>query len=150
MKIGELAQRTGADVETIRYYEREALLPKADRTDAGYRIYGQMHLERLSFIRHCRSLEMPLSEIRTLLVFSEGGHQEDCKLVNSIVDLQIERVRARLESLAALEMQLRRLRQQCRAGSRAKPCAILKSLVDAAHGEACVCHDHKLKNGLRT
>lgn len=143
MKIGELAKRTGADVETIRYYEREGLLPQTERTESGYRIYGQSHLERLSFIRHCRSLEMPLSEIRTLLDFSEDGNPRSCDSVNSIVDLQIARVRARLESLAALEMQLRRLRRQCLAGEKAKPCRILKSLVDAAHGEACVCHEHE-------
>ena len=143
MKIGELAKRTGADVETIRYYEREGLLPQTDRTESGYRIYGRSHLEMLSFIRHCRSLEMPLSEIRILLEFSSNANSQNCDGVNKIVDMQIVRVRARMESLAALEMQLRRLRHQCRAGEDAKPCGILNSLVAAAHGEACVCHAHQ-------
>jgi DNA-binding transcriptional MerR regulator len=56
MKIGQLAQQTGTPVDTIRYYEREGLLPRAARTEGNYRIYDAMHLERLAFIRRCRSL----------------------------------------------------------------------------------------------
>ncbi|WP_141118823.1 MerR family transcriptional regulator, partial [Pandoraea sp. PE-S2R-1] len=55
MKIGELARAAGTDVETIRYYERAGLLTAPPRTDAGYRTYGEDHLEALRFIRHCRS-----------------------------------------------------------------------------------------------
>lgn len=68
MKIGELAKATDTQVETIRYYEREELLPEPSRTDANYRIYGKPHVERLVFIRHCRSLDMTLDEIRKLLL----------------------------------------------------------------------------------
>jgi DNA-binding transcriptional MerR regulator len=55
MKIGQLAQQTGTPVDTIRYYEREGLLPRAARTEGNYRIYDAVHLERLAFIRRCRS-----------------------------------------------------------------------------------------------
>ena len=72
MKIGELARLAGSNVETIRYYEREGLLPKPGRSEGNYRIYGPMHLERLTFIRHCRGLDMTLDEIRTLLHFKES------------------------------------------------------------------------------
>ncbi|HQX85195.1 MAG TPA: MerR family DNA-binding transcriptional regulator, partial [Aestuariivirga sp.] len=51
MKIGQLAQQTGTLVDTIRYYEREGLLPRAARTEGNYRIYDAVHLERLAFIR---------------------------------------------------------------------------------------------------
>lgn len=57
MKIGELAKRTGCPVETIRYYEREGLLPEPARSEGNYRQYTLAHVERLSFIRHCRSLD---------------------------------------------------------------------------------------------
>ena len=67
MHIGELARRTGIQVETIRYYEREGLLPEPARSDGNYRVYGPGHLEQLQFIRHCRSLDMSLDEVRTLL-----------------------------------------------------------------------------------
>ena len=63
MKIGELAKRTGCPVETIRYYEREGLLPEPARSEGNYRQYTLAHVERLSFIRHCRSLDMTQDEI---------------------------------------------------------------------------------------
>ncbi len=66
MKIGELATLARTPVETIRYYEREGLLPAAPRSDGNYRIYGREHAERLAFIRHCRTLDMTLDEIRVL------------------------------------------------------------------------------------
>jgi len=62
MKIGELARHTETQAETIRYYEQEGLLPKPGRTDSNYRVYGQAHVDRLLFIRHCRSLDMTLDE----------------------------------------------------------------------------------------
>ena len=69
MKIGELAKLAQTQAETIRYYEREGLLPQARRSEANYRVYDQSHIQRLAFIRHCRSLDMTLGEIRTLLHF---------------------------------------------------------------------------------
>ena len=67
--IGELARRTQCQPETIRYYEREALIPEATRTAGNYRVYGGAHVERLAFIRNCRALDMTLDEIRQLLRF---------------------------------------------------------------------------------
>ena len=64
MRIGELAHQAGVDVQTVRYYEREGLLAAPSRTQSGYRAYGPEHLERLNFVRHCRSLDMPLAERR--------------------------------------------------------------------------------------
>ncbi len=72
MKIGELAKSTQTQVETIRYYEREGLLPTTVRSEGNYRIYGPDHAARLSFIRNCRSLDMTLNEIRTLLTFKDA------------------------------------------------------------------------------
>ena len=70
MRIGELSAAIGVGVDTIRYYEREGLLAPPARQANGYRAYGKSQLERLSFIRHCRALEIPLAEIRRLLVFA--------------------------------------------------------------------------------
>ena len=58
MKIGELARLTQCTVETVRYYEREGLLPVATRTEGNFRAYGPEHIERLRFIRNCRALDM--------------------------------------------------------------------------------------------
>ena len=79
MKIGELAQKTGMQVETVRYYEKEGLLPRIGRTDSNYRVYSDAHVERLLFIRHCRSLDMTLDEIRILLHFKDIP-DESCDL----------------------------------------------------------------------
>jgi DNA-binding transcriptional MerR regulator len=68
MRIGELAQTSGTPIETIRFYEREGLLPAAARTEGNYRIYTPQHADRLGFIRQCRSLDMTLDEVRVLLV----------------------------------------------------------------------------------
>ena len=63
IRIGDLAKRSGCEVVTIRYYEKEGLLPKPARSGGNFRLYGEAHAERLQFIRHCRSLDMTLSEI---------------------------------------------------------------------------------------
>ncbi len=139
MRIGELAQATGVDIETIRYYEKQKLLPSPARAANGYRSYGPSHLERLAFIRHCRALDMPLAAVKRLLDFV--AHPEaDCRDVDHLIDEQLMRVRARLKSMRALERQLTALRDQCAAGHTTAECGILHELVAAAHGEACACH----------
>jgi DNA-binding transcriptional MerR regulator len=80
LQIGELAKRTGCLVETIRYYEREGLLPTLFRSKGNYRLFSDIHVERLRFIRHCRSLDMTLKEIRTLLRFRDTP-DENCSEV---------------------------------------------------------------------
>jgi Cd(II)/Pb(II)-responsive transcriptional regulator len=139
MRIGELATLTGVDIETIRYYERERLLQLPERRANGYRAYGKSQLERLSFIRHCRALDMPLAEVRRLLEFVEQPGA-DCGDIDRLIDGQLSRVRARLKSMRALERQLSQLRKRCDAGHAARECGILHELVAAAHGEACACH----------
>lgn len=139
MRIGEIAAATGVDVETIRFYEKEGLLAPPERRSNGYRAYGTAHLERLAFIRHCRSLDMALSDIRRLMALLDRPASE-CGDVNALVDLQLERVRARLASLQALEKQLDALRASCKTPTAAARCGILAELVHAAHGEACICH----------
>lgn len=139
MRIGELGQATGVDIETIRYYEKIGLLSAPERQANGYRTYSDTHLERLAFIRHCRALDMALVEIKQLLDFVQNP-EADCGDVNRLIDEQRARVRARLKSLRALERQLAMLRGRCDTGHTAGDCGILQELVAAAHGEACVCH----------
>ena len=73
MKIGELARLAQTPVETIRYYERESLLPKVRRSLGNYRVYEAADAARLLFIRHCRRLDMTLDEIRLLLRFRDAS-----------------------------------------------------------------------------
>ena len=139
MRIGELGQATGVDVETIRYYEKTGLLAEPNRLANGYRSYSQAHLERLSFIRHCRALDIPLADITRLVSFMMQP-SSDCGDINSLIDQQIAKVRARLASMQALENQLTTLRSRCDAEHSGLECGILHELVAAAHGEACACH----------
>lgn len=145
-------------METIRFYEKQGLLPAPARLDNGYRQYETAHLERLSFIRHCRALDMPLAEVQRLLSFVDDPARH-CADVNELVDAQLSRVRARLASMLALEKQLVQLRARCAVPNAqgsggtngaggvggadhadSAACGILAELVSAAHGEACACH----------
>lgn len=131
MKIGVLSASTGVPVDTIRHYEREGLLPQAARTESNYRIYEASHAQRLSFIRHCRGLDMTLDEIRVLLHFKDAPG-EDCGEVNTLLDQHIGHVAHRIRELRALEKQLRELRETCGTEQDARHCGILNQLDSAA------------------
>jgi Cd(II)/Pb(II)-responsive transcriptional regulator len=131
VKIGELAKAAQTQVETVRYYERAGLLPQAPRTGANYRIYGAPHVERLGFIRHCRSLDMTLDEIRLLLRFKDAPN-DDCGEVNALLEEHIGHVATRIRELRLLEKQLKLLRRQCLSAKDAAHCGILNELTLAA------------------
>lgn len=130
MKIGELARLTGCQVETIRYYEREGLLAAPARSEGNYRLYREDHVERLTFIRNCRTLDMTLDEIRSLLKLQDRP-EENCEGVNALIDEHIEHVKARVANLQALQEQLVELRNRCRSESAVEQCAILNQLHES-------------------
>jgi len=130
MKIGELARLAGTNVETIRYYERDGLLPVPARSEGNYRIYGETHAQRLFFIRRCRGLDMTLDEIRVLLHFKESP-LENCADVNSLLERHIGHVTQRMQELQELERQLNDLRERCGEARDAAHCGILDSLSQA-------------------
>src|SRR6201987_3935949 len=128
LKIGELAKRTGCLVETIRFYEREGLLLEPARSGGNYRLYTNVHVERLQFIRHCRSLDMTLEEIRDLLRFRDAP-DENCGEVNALLDEHIQHVTKRIKELKLLQKNLRGLRNRCQEEQATKDCGILQSLA---------------------
>ena len=131
LQIGELAKRTGCLVETIRYYEREGLLPNPVRSKGNYRLFSDIHVERLRFIRHCRSLDMTLKEIQVLLRFRDTP-DENCSEVNALLDEHIGHVSQRIRKLKLLQDELRGLRSLCQRAQAAKDCRILQSLGSLA------------------
>ncbi|HPB21055.1 MAG TPA: Cd(II)/Pb(II)-responsive transcriptional regulator [Novosphingobium sp.] len=133
MKIGDLAKATGTQAETIRYYEREGLLPEPARTESNYRRYGDEHLRRLAFIRQCRSLDMTLDEIRALLRLKEDPSAH-CVEVNELIDEHMEHVGERIRELKKLQTELRELRSQCDAAGAT--CGILAKLDKQAKAPA--------------
>jgi Cd(II)/Pb(II)-responsive transcriptional regulator len=140
MKIGELASTTATPVETIRYYEREGLLPAAARTEGNYRVYSVAHIQRLQFVRHCRSLDMTLQEIRTLLALQDTP-ADPCDEVNALLDAHIGHVAQRMRELRQLEKQLKALRARCQSAGDMAHCGILQGLA-AAEGAALPVHGH--------
>jgi len=132
LKIGELAKRTGCPVETIRYYERESLLFAPPRSEGNYRLYDDAHVERLRFIRHCRSLDMTLDEIRSLLQFRDDP-EANCGEVNLLLDKHIGHVVSRIQELKMLQTHLKQLRATCRQAQAARDCGILQGLTKAEH-----------------
>ena len=131
MKIGELSTASGTTIESIRFYEREGLIAEPARTDGNYRVYGDEHVQRLVFIRRCRSLDMALDEIRVLLGFKDVP-SANCGDVNAVLDEHIGHVASRVQELRVLERQLRELRSQCQSIESGADCGILKQLSSGA------------------
>ena len=73
MRRGELAQQSGCNIETVRFYEKRGLLPAPPRTAGGHRDYDREHLKRLTFIRRSRELGFTLDNVRSLLTLVDGS-----------------------------------------------------------------------------
>jgi Cd(II)/Pb(II)-responsive transcriptional regulator len=129
LKIGELATLTQCPVETIRYYEKLTLLPEPVRSSGNYRLYNDAHVERLQFIRHCRSLDMTLDEVRDLLLFRDAP-EDNCTKVNSLLDKHIGHVAQRIAELQGLQIQLNSLRALCDSKQTTAHCGILRGLAN--------------------
>jgi len=128
MKIGELAQVAQCTVETVRYYEKEGLLPETARTAGNFRVYGPDHVDRLRFIRNCRALYMSHEEIHTLLDLSDQP-AEGCGAINAVFDQHIAHVDERIRELLHLKEQLAMLRQRCQIEQAVDDCGILHGLA---------------------
>lgn len=131
MRIGELAKKTTTQIETIRYYEKQGLLPEPPRSEGNFREYQNLHEERLNFIRQCRSLDMSLDEIRRLLVIKDSPSAE-CGDVNQLVEDHVQHVEQRIAELQALAQQLHALRDRCLSAKPAEHCGILQELSSGA------------------
>jgi len=109
MRIGELAARFDLNPKTIRYYEEIGLLPRADRSASGYRLYNKGGVERLSFIRRAKTLGLSLEEIRDILSVQQEG-SPPCGQVFSLIDTKISAIDRRMADLVAFRAALATLR----------------------------------------
>lgn len=134
MKIGELARETGCSSQTIRFYEKEGLLPAPSRSESNYRHYGQKHLKRLGFIRNCRALAMGHAEIHALLALMDQP-RGNCQAIDALLEEHIHHVEVRLEELSQLHGQLRTLREKCGHASHVGDCGIVHGLEEMAWEE---------------
>lgn len=131
MKIGELAAQTQHTTETIRYYEKIGLLTPARRLENNYRTYGEAHVSRLVFIRHCRTLNLGLDEIRLLLESIDDERPEAADRAHAMIHHHLEAVEMRMRELMHLREQLRGLAGACGGHHDGhEPCGLLMKLRD--------------------
>jgi Cd(II)/Pb(II)-responsive transcriptional regulator len=128
MKIGELARLANCTTDTIRFYEKEGLLPEADRTEANYRSYNEGHVDRLRFIRNCRALDMTHDEVRSLLETADNPGI-GCGAVDALIDEHIDHVNTRIDELLQLRAQLTTLRERCGGARPVEDCGIIHELT---------------------
>ena len=100
---GELAARTGCNIETIRYYEQIGLLPPPPRSSGGHRLYGEDLRKRLNFIRRARDLGFSLDEVRQLLRMVDGG-EYTCKQVEALGREHVLEIRRKISDLNKLNL----------------------------------------------
>lgn len=131
LTIGKLARAAGVTTPTIRYYEEIGLLPAADRSESGQRIYGTDDLERLTFIRRCRDFGFGIEQVRLLAGLSISANK-DCREVGDIARGHLGEVQAKLAELKALERSLQRFVMQCDSvccGGPGRDCVVFKDLA---------------------
>jgi MerR family transcriptional regulator, copper efflux regulator len=123
--IGQLAKRAGVANDTVRYYERNAMLTPAGRLESGYRRYGETELKRLRFIRRAKVLGFTLADIRELLALSDERNVAKVKLA---AEAKLAEVEQRLAELERIRTGLRTLVAACPGHGRAEACPILNAL----------------------
>jgi MerR family mercuric resistance operon transcriptional regulator len=129
MRRGELAQRSGCNIETVRFYEKQGLLPVPPRTAGGHRDYAQEHLRRLTFIRRSRELGFTLGEVRGLLGLVDGGDWT-CGEVRAMTLEHLGDVRRKIADLQKLVVVLTEMAAQCDGGA-VPECPIVDALLEA-------------------
>ncbi len=126
LTIGKAAELTGCNIETIRFYEKQALLPPAERSPGGHRLYSAQQVARLGFIRRSRELGFSMDEIRQLLSLVDGN-AVSCEQVKSVADGHLADIRARIEDLRKMERSLKQLSARC-SGADIPECPIIEAL----------------------
>ena len=112
MRIGTAAKKVGLSVDTIRFYERNALLSRAPRTEGGFRQYGESDIETLGFIRRVQGLGFTLSEVRELLELRQSRVQP-CAPVRRRLEQKVVQVERKLADLQKLEQELQLALRGC-------------------------------------
>ena len=132
LKIGELATRCGVSRDTIRFYEREGLLPRPKRGPSQYRVYGEEDEGRLLFIRHAQALGLTLDDIREMVRHEQLRTPGQCRRVAGLLRERIEAIDRKLAGLRAFRRQLAESLERCeKAGSEACPLVLDMSVGGA-------------------
>lgn len=142
MTVSKLAQAAGVHIETVRFYEREGLLPKPQRSSGGHRLYRDKDAERLRFIQRAKDVGFTLKEIHELL-FLRDSDIATCGDVGDVARRKLEEIEGKMALLGQMRDHLRALADACPGGSvNVSQCTILQDLC----GE-CEDHPHVGKKG---
>lgn len=126
LKIGEVADRAGVNLQTIRYYEREGLLPEPPRLASGYRMFPQDAVRRVRFIKRAQELGFTLSEIKELLAL-RVDQQRGSANVRILAQAKITDIDQKIRTLQSMKRVLKQLADRCPGCGPPSECPILES-----------------------
>jgi len=130
--IGKASEQSGVNIETIRYYEREGVVPKPGRSAGGRRLYSSDEISKLRFVRRCRDLGFPISIIQTFLSLTAQSDRS-CGEVKTIAENHLGEIDAKIENLVRLREALLSLSKNCDDGTAA--CPMLDTLMKDGFGD---------------
>jgi DNA-binding transcriptional MerR regulator len=116
LKIGEVAARAGVGIDTVRYYERRAVLPPAERRSSGYRAFKPQTVERIVFVKELQALGFSLDEVTALLRLVDTD-SASCASARGYVVATLERIDAKIRALSATRAKLGSVLEACDAGT---------------------------------
>lgn len=111
LRIGELATKAGVTIDTVRYYERRRLLPRAARTAGRFRVFAPEAVERIRFIKQAQEIGLSLEEIRELL--TDGGGADKCRRVSELLRAKLDELETRLKAMQNFRRTLARHLAAC-------------------------------------
>ncbi len=127
LTIGQLAKKADINIETIRYYERRALIPKPYRRESGYREYSEETIKRIQFIKHAKELGFSLKEIHELLSLKLDP-KTPCSEVKNRAEAKIADIEEKLKTLQEMKKALVKLTKACSGKGPVIECPILEAL----------------------
>ena len=129
MKIGALAKQANVNIDTVRYYERQGLLPAPQRLMSGYRQYETGDVARLHFVRRAKALGFTLIEIRELLTLS-SHREDDMAGMKAAAIEKLADVEDKLTELTRIRDGLKALVASCPGHGTLEQCPILNALAE--------------------
>lgn len=135
MNIGQLARQAGVPIDTVRYYERQRLIPAPARSPSGYRQYGRDDVTRLNFIRRAKALGFTLEEIGELMSISAHSGRDMAQMKEAAAK-KLEVVEERLAELARMRDALHALVEACPGHGSLESCPIMAALGGPPGGTA--------------
>jgi MerR family transcriptional regulator, copper efflux regulator len=127
IKSGALAKQANVNTETLRYYEREGLLPEPERTESGYRLYADEDVKRVRFIKRAQELGFSLKEVKELLALKLDASQS-AREVKRLTEQKIQDIEEKIQSLHAMKEVLQHLAEACSGKGSVDHCPILNCL----------------------